>query len=185
MKVEGNTPYELFDKDISFDFLNQNITENISIQNKHILVLVYEGELIIQNDKQQISLKKGECVFLRGNSRIILIKKLETNEIFKGIMLGLGYNFLKDFYHNIFCKRIRILMDFDKTIIKLASSVYIESLYISLKPYLNLNIKPDMHILTIKSQEAIYCLLSENISLYIGIFNSLYLPESPCKFNMN
>lgn len=185
MDLKGNIRCRHLYNDIYFDFLHQEMTEDISINNKHLLILVYAGELLIQEGKQQLSLKRGECVFVKSNTRVILIKKPENNETFQGIMLGLGHTFLKDFYHNSPCNRITLFMDFDKSIVKLTANVYTESLYVSLKPYLHQNIKPGIQLLALKSQEALYCLLETDVRLYTGIFNPIYLSDNPGKFYMN
>jgi len=185
MEIDENTPHGLTYSDISFEFLNQEMTENISIHNRHILVLVYAGELLVQEGKQRISLKRGDCLFVRSNSRIILIKKSGNNETFRGIMLGLGYAFLKDFFCNTLCNKIYGFTNYDKSIVKLTTSVYIQSLHVSLRPYLLHNIKPCSQLLTLKSQEAVYCLLEADISLYAGIFSQLYLPENPGRICIN
>lgn len=168
---------------ISIDYVYQAVPDNVSLNNRHILIFVYAGELVVRQADKLITAHKGEYIFIKSNSDIELTKKSADGETFKGLIWGLDYPFLQDFYEKHRTKKWPpIYRNADRSVVKLNPSTYMESLYDSLKPYLDFRVKPVMQILEVKSQEAVYCLLYTDISLYPYIFESVY-PQNNNLYN--
>jgi len=172
--------------DITFDYIHPEGKESVLWNKRHTLIFVYAGELLVEERMQQVTVKAGECIFIKRDTVISLIKKTVDNQPFQGIAWGLGYFFLQDFYreldrsqrkHKRTCPGVNIT--------KLTPTVHIHSLYISLKPYLAFNRKPSMQTLEIKSREAVYCLLMTEQDLYSSLFDRGYGANASFPFSIN
>ncbi|MDU1892681.1 MAG: hypothetical protein E6767_18520 [Dysgonomonas sp.] len=138
----------------------------------YVLIFVFSGKLTIRKRKENITVEEGEYIFLRKDIEIILIRESSNNKAFKSIFMGLNHSFLREFYRNIDKENIpHNTRSFRKNIIKLPQNPYLESLYISMRPYMQWCTKPIKQILKIRLIEAVFSLLSINGSFYPYLFD--------------
>lgn len=127
---------------------------------EHVLVMIYAGELIIHYGNNEITIKSGEYVFIQRDIDIIFIKKDTESELFRGVFMGFSSIFLSDFHKTIDKSKIPVISTkFESKVIRLPKTPYIQSLYMSLRPYFDAKIKPSKELLELKLQEGIYSLL--------------------------
>lgn len=139
---------------------------------EHVLVYLYSGEQIIEDRNKKIKLKAGDCAFIRRDHRLKMYKNSKGEELYKGISLTFNRTVLRNFYNKMnkseIPKEIKIS---DKTVFKLEPNPAIESLFQSLVPYFDSNVKPTESIIQLKVLEGIYTLLNSNELLYPILFD--------------
>ena len=139
---------------------------------EHVLVYLYSGEQIIEDRNKKIKLKAGDCAFIRRDHRLKMYKNSKGEELYKGISLTFNRTVLRDFYSKMnkseIPKEIKIS---DKTVFKLEPNPAIESLFQSLVPYFDSNVKPTEGVTQLKVLEGIYALLNSNELLYPILFD--------------
>ncbi|WP_243699234.1 helix-turn-helix domain-containing protein [Flavobacterium hiemivividum] len=139
---------------------------------EHVLVYLYSGEQIIEDRNNKIKLKAGDCAFIRRDHRLKMYKNSKGEELYKGISLTFNRTVLRDFYSKMnkseIPKEIKIS---DKTVFKLELNPAIQSLFQSLIPYFDSNVKPTEGIIQLKVLEGIYTLLNSNELLYPILFD--------------
>jgi len=123
---------------------------------EHVLVYLYSGEQIIVDGNKRTTIKAGECAFVRRNHRLTMYKNSKGNELYKGISLTFNRSILREFYSKFdktyLPKRVVIS---DKNVVKIEPSPAITSLFQSLTPYFDENIKPTDGITHLKLLEGI------------------------------
>lgn len=139
---------------------------------EHVLVYLYSGEQVITDRNKKITIKAGECAFIRRDHRLTMYKNSKGKELYKGISLVFQRNVLRDFYSKMDRSEIpKDLKISDKTVFKLKPTPAIESLFQSLTPYFNSSVKPTEDVTHLKLLEGIYTLLNNNESLYPILFD--------------
>lgn len=140
-----------------------------------VIFFVYSGELAISYQNEKIILKKGEYAFVKCNIIINIMKKDIGLEPFNGIYMGFNKWFLWDIYKN-FCYQPGYFCpnNFEQNIIKLPSNPYLQSLYISLKTYLEYGEKPSPDILQLKMLEAVHSLTLTDKRFFTCLFCFIY-----------
>ena len=68
---------------------------------EHVLLYLYSGEQVIQDRDKKITIKAGECAFIRRDHGLMMYKNSKGDELYKGISLTFKRNVLRDFYSNI------------------------------------------------------------------------------------
>ena len=139
---------------------------------EHVLVYLYSGEQVIEDRNKTIKLQAGDCAFIRRDHRLKMYKNSKGNELYKGISLVFQRNVLRDFYSKMnkseIPKNIKIS---DTSVFKLEPTPAIESLFQSLTPYFESNVKPTESVSNLKLLEGIYALLNSNEQLYPVLFD--------------
>lgn len=187
METKRTELYTLKYKDVTFKYIiRKELSDKIYISKRPTLILVFSGKLLIKEGISEVCAKSGELVFIKSGTTIAMKEQCIGYEVFCGIYWDFGRIFLKDFYKE-FEKRRRpdICLCNTESIVKLIPTVYLQSLYISLIPYIKMNLKLPVDLLSIKSQEAVYCLLSADKSLYCCLFGSIVLPKYSTRFYLN
>ena len=64
----------------------------------HYLVYVYSGEMLLEENGKEISVRAGQCIFIRRNHRVNFTKRTVGEEPFKSISLVFKRNFLRKYY---------------------------------------------------------------------------------------
>lgn len=139
----------------------------------HALLYIYSGELVLEETGKNVSFHKGECVFIRRDHRIMMIKQSYRNEEFKGISMTFRRTFLRNFYTHILNKK-EILVDKDtknKNIYPIAPRPDITSLFHSLTPYFDASLQPTEEIISLKEQEGVHLLLNTDKIFYTILFD--------------
>lgn len=139
---------------------------------EHVLVYLYSGEQLIEDRNKKIILQAGECAFIRRDHRLKMYKNSKGEELYKGISLTFKRNVLRDFYSKMdktaIPKNIALT---DENVFKLKQTPAIESLFQSLNPYFDNNVKPTEGVTHLKLLEGIYALLNSSELLYPILFD--------------
>ncbi|MDR6782714.1 AraC-like DNA-binding protein [Pedobacter africanus] len=139
---------------------------------EHVLLYLYSGEQVIEDRNKKITIKAGECAFIRRNHRLMMYKNSKGNELYKGISLTFNRGVLRDFYSKLsktdIPKKVSIS---DKNVIKIESRADITSLFQSLTPYFEDNVKPTDGVAHLKLQEGIYALLNNSDIFFPILFD--------------
>jgi len=139
---------------------------------EHVLIYLYSGEQMIVDRNKKTIIKAGECAFVRRDHRLTMYKNSKGDELYKGISLVFQRNVLRDFYSRMNKSEIpKDVKISDKTVFKLNPTPAIESLFQSLTPYFDSNVKPTEGVTHLKLLEGIYALLNNNESLYPILFD--------------
>lgn len=139
---------------------------------EHTLVYLYSGEQVIEDRNRKIALKPGDCTFIRRDHRLKMYKNSVGEDLYRGISLTFKRHVLRDFYSKMNKSEIpkNVLLT-DENVIPLKRTPAIESLFQSLTPYFDSNIKPTEGVAHLKLLEAIYTLLNDNEQLYAILFD--------------
>lgn len=152
-------------------FTNDN-TSCVHATKDHTLTYLYSGEHIIEENGRQTIIHPGECAFIRRDHRILMYKNHTDKEQYKGISLTFKRNLLREFYNklnkNEIPKKVAIP---DETVFRLDARPEITSLFQSLTPYFDYDIKPSEEIIQLKLQEGIYALLSSGKEFFPILFD--------------
>ncbi|MNJ98956.1 Exoenzyme S synthesis regulatory protein ExsA [compost metagenome] len=128
---------------------------------EHVLLYLYSGEQIIEDRNKRITIRAGECAFIRRNHRLLMYKNSKGDELYKGISLTFNRSLLREFYGRInkaeIPKRVSIP---EENIFKIEPRADINSLFQSLTPYFDDGVKPTEGVAKLKLQEGIYALLN-------------------------
>lgn len=139
---------------------------------EHVLLYLYSGEQVIQDRDKKITIKAGECAFIRRDHRLMMYKNSKGDELYKGISLTFKRNVLRDFYSNINKSDIPDNVSIpDKNVFKIQPKADMISLFQSLTPYFDEDMKPTEGVAQLKLQEGIYALLNNSEVFYPILFD--------------
>ncbi|WP_419870379.1 helix-turn-helix domain-containing protein [Chryseobacterium sp. CT-SW4] len=157
---------------IFFSCFSEESTKCIHSTPEHVLVYLYSGEQIIEDRNTAIKLKAGECTFIRRDHRLKMYKNGEGNDLYKGISLTFKRSVLREFYSKLNKTEIpKNVAVSDKNVFKIEPDAAIMSLFQSLTPYFDSNIKPTESITQLKLLEGIYALLNSDEQFYPILFD--------------
>lgn len=138
----------------------------------HTLVYLYSGEQVIEDRNEKIVLQAGDCAFIKRDHRLKMYKNSKGDELYKGISLTFKRSVLRDFYNKMnkaeIPKNVPVL---EKNVLKIEPRPDISSLFQSLTPYFDTNVKPTEGVTHLKLLEGIYTLLNTSESLYPVLFD--------------
>ncbi len=126
----------------------------------HAINYVYSGEMIVDDGKKKIHVRKGESVFIRRDHRVTIHKKPVDGEQYWGIFLSFSRNFLREMFQKL--EQGRVPADTPKlktSMLKLPKTAEIESLFSSMIPYFSAEVKPKDGLMNLKLQEGLMILL--------------------------
>jgi AraC family transcriptional regulator, exoenzyme S synthesis regulatory protein ExsA len=150
----------------------EDTTKCIHSTPEHVLVYLYSGEQIIEDRDRTIKLKAGECAFIRRDHRLKMYKCGDGENQYKGISLTFRRSILRDFYSKINKSEIPQNTNLsDKSVFRIIPDAPIKSLFESLNPYFDSNVKPTETITEMKLLEGIYALLNNNEQFYPILFD--------------
>lgn len=139
---------------------------------EHVLVYLYSGEQVIEDRNRKITIQAGECAFVRRNHRLMMYKNSKGKDLYKGISLTFKRSILREFYSKMNKSEIpKDVKISDRTVFKLKPNPAIESLFQSLTPYFDSNVKPTEGVTHLKLLEGIFALLNSNELLYSILFD--------------
>lgn len=139
---------------------------------EHVLVYLYSGEQVIEDRNKKIKLQAGDFAFIRRDHRLKMYKNSKGEDLYKGISLTFNRSMLRDFYSKMNKSEIPTDVKIsDNTVFKLDQNPAIQSLFQSLTPYFDSNIKPTEAVTHLKLLEGIYVLLNSNEQLYPILFD--------------
>ncbi|MDP4187517.1 MAG: AraC family transcriptional regulator [Bacteroidota bacterium] len=158
--------------DIFFSYYFDNERSCQQMIKDHMLAYVYSGEIILEEENKKIEIHSGECVFLRRDNRVRMTKQPRGEDQFQAIFMIFKRNFLREFYQTIDRKKLPLEAEKHKpSVIKLPKTPDIESLFQSMTPYFDSNIKPAKELMQLKLQEGIYTLLNIDERFYPALFD--------------
>ena len=158
--------------DIFFSYYFNNERSCVQMITDHMLVYVYSGEIVLEEENKNITVNKGECVFLRRDNRVSMTKQPKGEEQFQGIFMIFKRNFLRNFYQSMDKKELPFEAEKHKpSVIKLPKAADIESLFQSMMPYFDSEKEPGKEMMQLKLQEGVYSLLNIDNRFYPALFD--------------
>lgn len=147
-------------EDVFYSFYYDDISGCIHRARDYALNYVYSGEMILDNGKEQIHVRKGECVYIPRDHHITMYKKTYEGERYCGVFLNFSRNFLREMYAKFDPHKVPATTPkLNSEVIKLPQSLEITSLFSSMTPYFNQDIKPQGDFMHLKMQEGLLALL--------------------------
>lgn len=139
---------------------------------EHALNYVYSGEMILDDGKKKIHVRKGECVFIRRDHRVTMYKQSLNGEQYCGIFLMFTRKFLREMYQKMeHSKNSQATAKLKQSVIKLPVSTEIESLFGSMVPYFNQSTKAKDDFMHLKLQEGLLVLLHTDERFFPTVFD--------------
>jgi AraC-like DNA-binding protein len=139
---------------------------------EHVLLYLYSGEQVIEDRNKKITIKAGECAFIRRNHRLMMYKNSKGDQLYKGISLTFNRSILREFYRRLhksdLPKKVTVS---DQNVFKIEPRADITSLFQSLIPYFEDNVKPSEGVAQLKLQEGIYALLNNSAVFFPILFD--------------
>lgn len=158
--------------DVFYSFFTKNDSICHDKAVSHYLVYIYSGEmLLIENDKE-ISVRAGECVFIKRDHRVGFTKRPINDEDFKSISLKFNRNFLRKYFQKIRSSDIpKDVQPIGSSVVKLHKIPSMESLFLSMIPYFETKEEPHEEVINLKIQEGILSLLKINKNFFPVLFD--------------
>lgn len=148
----------------------------------HVLVFVISGELTVRCQCGTTTIAKGEYIFLRKDTDTVLERKASVSEPFRSVFMGFNHTFLKKLYPEVAKKKTMLDSgDFADNVIPLPKKPYLESLYVSMLPYLQSDVSPIKQVLEIKLMEAVYSLILTDNRFYSCLFDFSHAEKIECE----
>lgn len=161
--IENDEPLKIIFNynDIFFSFFYDGAESCIHRSREYAMNYVYSGEMMIDNGKEQIHVGKGECVFIPRDHHITLFKRPCNGERYCGIFLNFTRNFLREMYnkHGQYEALDGKEKGLDRDVVKLPKTVELASLFASMTPYFDRDVKPQDDFMNLKLQEGLLALL--------------------------
>lgn len=139
---------------------------------EHVLLYLYSGEQVIEDRNKKITIRAGECAFIRRNHRLVMYKNSKGEELYKGISLTFNRNLLREFYSKLSKADLpeKAALS-DENVFKIERRADITSLFQSLVPYFDDQVKPTDGVAHLKLQEGIYALLNNSDVFFPILFD--------------
>lgn len=138
----------------------------------HVLIYVYSGEMVVDDNGRTLKVDEGNYVFIKRDHQVKILKHTAGDAPYKAISLRFERNFLRSFFSALDktklpkdARRIR------EAALLLPQTPALHSLFLSLFPYTDANVKPKDEIINLKMQEALYCLLDTDKRFYPTLFD--------------
>ena len=138
----------------------------------HVLIYVYSGEMVVDDNGRTLKVDEGNYVFIKRDHQVKILKHTAGDAPYKAISLRFERNFLRSFFSALDktklpkdARRIR------EAALLLPQTPALQSLFLSLFPYTDANVKPKDEIINLKMQEALYCLLDTDERFYPTLFD--------------
>lgn len=172
MELETDEPKVFNYSNIFFSCYTGNERGCYDMAQDHMLIYVCSGEMILQTRQTKIKIRTGECVFVRKDNQISIIKQPKGKEQFIGISLVFSRTFLREFYQTIDKNNLPLqARKQSPSVVKLPRTPAIASLFQSMLPYFDTSTEPTDRIIKMKLQEGIYALLDIDEQFYPSLFD--------------
>lgn len=162
-KIDNTGPIKLMFNynNVFFSFFYDDLSGCVHRSREFALNYVVSGEMILDNGTDKIHVRKGECVFIPRDHHITMFKKNYNGERYCGIFLMFTRSFLREMYGKLSIGRIHERSrKLDNGVIKLPKTVELASLFASMSPYLDPEVRPRDSFMELKLQEALMALLA-------------------------
>lgn len=167
-----DTPRIIKHSDIIYSCFIPTETLSEFRMNVHVLIYVYSGEMVVEDNGHTVKVNAGEYVFIRRDNHVRLLKQAAGDTPYKAISIRFERNFLRDYFGK--ADREKLPVDarrFKEAALKLQKTPYLDSLFFSLFPYTDAEVKPLPELMTMKMNEAVFCLLSYDERFYPTLFD--------------
>ena len=144
---------------IFFSFFYDDESGCIHRSHEYAMNYVYSGEMLLDNGKEQIHVGKGECVFIPRDHHITMYKKTCDGERYCGIFLSFTRKFLREMYGKLELPKMAVDTPKIEQALRLPKTAEITSLFASMTPYFDPNVKPQDDFMHLKLQEGLLALL--------------------------
>lgn len=140
---------------------------------EHTLIYIHSGELEITEKGKKTVLRAGDCAFMRRDNHMWLQKRVKEGCPYRSVVLKFSRDFLREFYHTLNSKDIPADVKRDRTSLYVMphNRVDIRSLFESVIPYFETEVRPSEEILKLKMTEGVYAILNTDESLYASLFD--------------
>ena len=146
---------------VFFSFFYDDLSGCIHRSREYALNYVYSGEMILDNGTEKIHVRKGECVFIPRDHHITMYKKTYRGQRYCGIFLMFTRSFLREMYGRLSLNKLRPNTEkLPDGVIKLPDTVELASLFASMAPYFDPDVKPKDDFMELKLQEGLMALLA-------------------------
>ena len=139
---------------------------------EHTLLYVHSGRVEVTYEGRKIPLCAGDCVFLRKDYRVVLDAWApENGEPFRSVALFFCHKFLLSYYRGV--SRDELPLDArasEEAVLKIPAGPRLESLFLSLTPYLDRTEDMSPDVAWEKRLEGLRCVLSTDRSFYASLF---------------
>ncbi|MDR3142566.1 MAG: AraC family transcriptional regulator [Tannerellaceae bacterium] len=159
--------------DIFLSCFSDDAQKRSRMAKEHYLGYVCSGEMEINESGRITQVHKGECVFIRRDNRVNMIKQPKNGEQFKSVFLSFPRKFLREFYRTL--DKTQLPKDAERqkvSVYKLpADRPDIRSLFESMTPYFDSPIPPTSELLKLKMTEGVLVLLNTDKNVYASLFD--------------
>ena len=146
--------------DVFYSFFYDDLSGCIHRSREYAMNYVYSGEMILDNGKEQTHVGKGECVYIPRDHHITLYKRPYEGERYCGIFLSFTRKFLREMYAKLDLYKVPAnTPKLKPEVIKLPQTAEITSLFASLTPFFDPEVKPQDDFMHLKMQEGLLALL--------------------------
>jgi AraC-like DNA-binding protein len=136
------------------------------------MMYVVSGKLIITEGNKEYTICKGESIFVRRDHRVMFTKNLNGNEPYQSITLQFNRNYLKKVYQKLnIDNKLKKARPLDSSVHILDKSPYLDSLFVSMLPFFENDIKPHPEFVEQKLEEGVRALLNLDESFYPTLFD--------------
>ena len=148
-------------QNVFFSFFYDDADACVHRSREYAMNYVFSGEMVLDDGSRQVHVGKGECVFIPRDHRVTMYKKACHGEQYCGIYLCFTRPFLREMYGKYALQEDRPAKTerFVPSVRKLPPSAEIESLFASMTPYFNPEVKPKDDLMRLKLEEGLLALL--------------------------
>jgi len=158
--------------DIFFSYYSSDDVRCTKMVRELTLVYVYEGNFILEENGTQTHIRPGECVFLKRDTRVNMIKQPTAESPFRAIFMNFKRKAMREIFQGIEKRDLPANVAGDlASVIKLPNTPALQSLFVSLEPYFNTDHKPVGEIMDMKLREGVYALLEIDPRFYAALFD--------------
>ena len=156
---------------VFFSFFYDDTSGCIHRSREFALNYVYSGEMLLDNGREQIHVGKGECVFIPRDHHITMYKRTAGGERYCGIFLSFTRPFLKEMYRQFESYKAPANTPKLEGVVKLPKTVELASLFASMTPYFDPDVKPQDDFMQLKLQEGLLTLLHIDLRFAPTLFD--------------
>lgn len=148
-------------QNVFFSFFYDDADACVHRSREYAMNYVLSGEMVLDDGSRQVHVEKGECVFIPRDHRVTMYKKACCGEQYCGIYLCFTRPFLREMYGKYVLHKGSLgnVEKFSPGVMKLPPSAEIESLFASMTPYFNPEVKPQDDVMRLKLEEGLLALL--------------------------
>lgn len=148
-------------QNVFFSFFYDDADACVHSSREYAMNYVLSGEMVLDDGNRQVHVGKGECVFIPRDHRVTMYKKACCGEQYCGIYLCFTRPFLREMYGKYVLHKGSLgnVEKFSPGVMKLPPSAEIESLFASMTPYFNPEVKPQDDVMRLKLEEGLLALL--------------------------